>query len=110
MLKARINPAAFLKFSAIGSGVNVETDHEIIDRTSLVELKSGDEAYGLLASETDDELAIKDLTGLVTRYQKSDIAARTQLTTSIMPTGLTESLSAHELVDLVEFLQSLKVQ
>lgn len=74
----------------------------------LVELKSGDEAYGLLASETETELAIKDLNGIVTSYRKADIATHVRLSTSIMPSGLTENLSTQELVDLVDFLQSLK--
>ena len=35
-----------------------------------LQLKSGDDAYGLKASETADEIAIKDINGLVTRYKK----------------------------------------
>ncbi len=73
-----------------------------------VELKSGDEAYGLLASETEDEISIKDLKGIVTKLKKADIAKRKQLTTSIMPAGLVEGLTAQQLVDLVEYLSSLK--
>lgn len=73
-----------------------------------LELKSGDEAYGLLASETEDEIAVKDLKGIITKIKKSEVTARKQLTTSIMPAGLTEGLSPQELVDLVEFLAGLK--
>ncbi|MBA4150770.1 MAG: c-type cytochrome [Verrucomicrobia bacterium] len=72
------------------------------------ELASGDEAYGLLASETEDEIAVKDLQGIVTTFRKSEVAARKQLSTSIMPAGLAEGLSPQELVDLVEFLAGLK--
>ena len=75
-----------------------------------LQLKSGDDAYGLKASETADEIAIKDINGLVTRYQKSEIASREQSKISIMPTGLQLTMSTQELVDLVEYLSSLKKQ
>jgi putative heme-binding domain-containing protein len=73
-----------------------------------IELKSGEEAYGLLASETADELAIKNNTGVVTRYKKSDIKSRQQMKLSIMPAGLQQAISVDELVDLIEYLGSLK--
>ena len=73
-----------------------------------VELKSGEEAYGLIASETADELAIKNNTGVVTRYKKSDLKSRQQMKLSIMPAGLQQAMSVDELVDLIEYLGSLK--
>ena len=73
-----------------------------------IELKSGDEAYGLVVSETDDEIALKDLKGIVAHYKRGDIARRDQLKTSIMPTGLQQTMTAQELVDLVEFLSTLR--
>lgn len=73
-----------------------------------VELKSGDEAYGLKTSETPDEVAVKDVNGIVTRYKRSEILSMRQGRTSIMPTGLQLTMSTQELVDLVEYLVSLK--
>jgi putative heme-binding domain-containing protein len=73
-----------------------------------LELKDGDEAYGLIVSETADELALKAVGGVVTRYKKADIAKRTKQKLSIMPTGLAKTMSTQELVDLVEYLSSLK--
>ncbi len=73
-----------------------------------VELKNGDEAFGLLASETNDEIAIKAQSGIVTRYKKSDVQSRIKLKTSIMPNGLAQLMSQQDLVDLVEYLSSLK--
>jgi len=73
-----------------------------------LQLKSGDEAFGLLASETADEIAIKAVGGIVTRYKKSDVARREQMKLSIMPAGLQQNMSTQELVDLVEYLASLK--
>jgi putative heme-binding domain-containing protein len=73
-----------------------------------LELKSGDDALGLIVSETADELALKAVGGIVTRYKKADIARRTQQKLSIMPAGLEQTISSDELVDLVEYLASLK--
>ncbi|HTD66161.1 MAG TPA: c-type cytochrome [Candidatus Limnocylindria bacterium] len=73
-----------------------------------VQLKSGDEAYGLKASETADEVAIKDTNGIVTRYKRSEIASMQQSKTSIMPSGLQMTVTTQELADLVEYLSSLR--
>lgn len=73
-----------------------------------IELKNGDEAFGLIVSETPEELAVKAQTGIVTRFKKSEIAEKTQQKTSIMPAGLQMAMSTQDLVDLVEFLSSLK--
>jgi len=73
-----------------------------------IELKSGDEAFGLIVSETADELAIKDTRTIITRIKKSEIAKRQQMKTSIMPAGLQQTMSTQDLVDLVEYLFSLK--
>jgi putative heme-binding domain-containing protein len=73
-----------------------------------IELKNGDDAYGLINSETEDEITVKAVGGVTTRYKKSDIAKRTKQKLSIMPAGLQQNLSTQEIVDLVEYLASLK--
>ena len=73
-----------------------------------LELKSGDEAYGLIVSDTTEEIALKAQGGIVTRYKKSDVEKREQQKLSIMPAGLQQTLSTEDLVDLVEYLSSLK--
>ena len=73
-----------------------------------LELKNGDEAYGLIVSETEDDIAIKAQTGIVTKYKKADIARRNQQKLSIMPAGLQQAMSTQDLVDLVEYVSSLK--
>jgi putative heme-binding domain-containing protein len=104
--------------SEIGSKLAKEALYEsIIDPSAgvsfgyeahQIELKSGEEAYGLIVSETADELAIKNNTGVVTRYKKADIKSRQQMKLSIMPAGLVQAMSPDELVDLIEYLGSLK--
>jgi len=71
-------------------------------------LTSGDEAFGLLVSETADEVALKGANGLVTRYKKADIAKREQMKLSMMPAGLQQAMSIQELADLVEYLTTLR--
>ncbi|MSU60830.1 MAG: c-type cytochrome [Pedosphaera sp.] len=76
--------------------------------TWQLELKNGDEGYGLIASETESEVAIKSAGGILTRYKKSDIAKREKLATSTMPSGLQQAMTTQQLVDLVEYLSTLK--
>ena len=73
-----------------------------------LEFKNGDDALGLITSETTDEVALKTVGGLVTRYKKADISRRTKQKLSIMPAGLEQTMSADDLVDLVEYLSSLR--
>ncbi len=73
-----------------------------------LELKNGDDALGLVTSETNEEIALKSVGGIVTRYKKTDILRRTKQKLSIMPAGLEQTMSATDLVDLVEYLASLK--
>ena len=73
----------------------------------MIKLKSGDEAYGIITSQTEDEVVVKNKT-VVTHVKKSDIESRQQMKLSIMPANLQATMSAQDLVDLVEFLSSLK--
>jgi len=73
-----------------------------------LDFKNGDDAFGLIVSETADEISVKAVGGLVTRYKKSDIARRTKQKLSIMPAGLEQTMTTEDLVDLVEYLSSLK--
>jgi len=62
----------------------------------------------LIASETETDLSIKAPGGVVLSYKKADIAGRTKQALSIMPAGLQALMSPDELVDLVEYLTTLK--
>lgn len=73
-----------------------------------IELKDGDEAYGLITSETEEEIVIKDARNVPMRIKKSDLAKRQQSKVSIMPADLQKTMSTQDLVDLVEFLSTLK--
>jgi putative heme-binding domain-containing protein len=73
-----------------------------------VELKNGDEVFGLIVSDAEDEVEVKQQGGQSQRVKKADIATREKQTLSIMPAGLHQSLTAQEFVDLIAYLSSLK--
>ena len=73
-----------------------------------VTLKNGDESLGLLVSNTEDELAVKVPGGLVYKCKKAEVVKLEKQKASMMPEGLIANLTVSELVDLVEYLASLK--
>ncbi len=73
-----------------------------------ITLKSGDDLVGIVKSETEDELILKDAKAIPIHIKKSDISSRRQLKTSLMPADLQKAMSTQDLVDLVEYLSSLK--
>ncbi|MBL9135155.1 MAG: c-type cytochrome [Verrucomicrobiales bacterium] len=73
-----------------------------------VETKDGEEVFGIMASETAEELAIKQQTGVLTRVPVAKVARREKQGLSVMPAGLAQTMTREQLVDLVEYLLSLK--
>lgn len=76
--------------------------------TWSVETKDGEELIGILAGETPQELSLKTQAGVVQRVRVADIAKREKRAVSLMPTGLQEAMSEEDLVNLIEFLTSLR--
>jgi putative heme-binding domain-containing protein len=74
----------------------------------LVILKSGDELFGIIASETETDLSIKAPGGVVSSYKKSEIEKRERQKLSVMPAGLQATMTVQEFVDLIEYLASLR--
>ncbi len=73
-----------------------------------VNLNSGDSLAGLRVSQTDEAVVINLLGSGLRTVPRRDIAELRELDQSVMPAGLQQQLSFDELVDLVEFLASLK--
>lgn len=71
-------------------------------------LRNGDEVYGLIASETADEVVVKQVGGITARLPKGDLASRQPSKLSIMPAGLQAAMTTRDLVDLVEYLATLR--
>jgi len=74
----------------------------------LVIMKDGNAAFGIIESETDDEISVKGPTGAVTKHAKANIKSRVLQPISLMPPGLHLTMKEEELVDLIEYLASLK--
>jgi putative membrane-bound dehydrogenase-like protein len=68
-----------------------------------VEIKNGETAVGIIASETETNLDVKKPGGVVSSYTKSQVKSKEQLKASLMP-NLTMTMKPQELVDLVEYL------
>ena len=71
-------------------------------------LKDGSGGFGIVRSETAEELVLALPGGASSKFDKKQIAKREKLTTSMMPSGLNQALSQDDLVNLVEYLFSLK--
>jgi putative heme-binding domain-containing protein len=74
----------------------------------IVSTKEGDDLDGILASETADQIVLRRAGGIQTAIKKSDIKEKRKMQLSIMPEKLQEQMSTKDLVDLVEYLSSLK--
>lgn len=70
--------------------------------------RDGEELMGLVASETEDELLLRQSGGSLVTVRKTDIESREKQTVSLMPNGLHEHLSLEEFTDLIAYLASLK--
>ena len=71
-------------------------------------LKDGKQLLGYVASETPTEVDIKIIGGTIEKVPSKNIVSRTAYKHSLMPTGLATSMPQQDLVNLVEFLSTLK--
>lgn len=72
---------------------------------TLLELKDGTQFTGILLRSSNVDV-FRDVTGRERTFQKADVVKRTDLKTSLMPTGLVSSLTDGELRDLLAFLMA----
>ncbi|GAB3798640.1 hypothetical protein GCM10028819_20180 [Spirosoma humi] len=73
-----------------------------------VKFKDGSAMTGIVSSKTETDLQMKFPGGVIQNYKMSDVVSMKQLDTSMMPSGIQEAMSTQELVDLVDYLSSLK--
>jgi putative heme-binding domain-containing protein len=76
----------------------------------LLKLESDETSMGMVAAETDTEITIKAIGGAKTTYKKADIVSRTKQTMSLMPAGLNRALLVDDVVNITEYLFSLKAK
>lgn len=71
-------------------------------------LADGTEVTGIVGSETESELVLRLPGGISSRYERSRVTDRTRLDVSLMPDGLEQALTEQELIDVVEYMASLR--
>jgi putative membrane-bound dehydrogenase-like protein len=76
--------------------------------TWQIETVKGKALSGLIVEETKDAVILRDAEGRDYRIAKKEIEARTKNPKSLMPEDLVVHLSEDDLIDLVEYLFSLK--
>ncbi|MFO1066595.1 MAG: c-type cytochrome [Pirellulales bacterium] len=69
---------------------------------------SGQAINGLLVSQNEKQVVLKDAQGIERTIPKDELVQLKKLDKSLMPDNLHEALSTDELVNLVEYLMSLK--
>ena len=80
--------------------------HNFENYAALTE--DGNSINGLLVSKTDAQVVLKDAQGIERTILADDLAQLKKLEKSLMPDNLHEALTTDELVDLVEYLMSLR--
>ena len=93
LLEAILNPGAAIS-------------HEY--KVWVVETEGGDYLTGYLRAESDENIEMMDSTGNDVTIRLDDIVDRYESPISLMPDGLTSGMSAEELVNLIEYLLTLK--
>ena len=76
----------------------------------VVETKGGQAINGILIEETPEYMVLRDVNAKDYKVKKTDLEAKSKAPKSIMPDNLLLFLSEEELVDVVEYLYSLKSQ
>ncbi len=102
--------AKLTKEQLLDSIINPNASLSMGFETTQLALKDGGTGFGIVRSETADELILALPGGTTQKFRKADVTKREKLTTSLMPNGLSQVLSQAELVNLVEYLSSLKAK
>ena len=76
--------------------------------TFEVKTKSGDTYQGIIVSKNETDIVLRIPGGIVKSFKTSALKSYKQLPESLMPEGLADGMSTPELVDLVEYLSTLK--
>jgi putative heme-binding domain-containing protein len=78
--------------------------------TTLVVTDDGLSHSGMLVSQSDAEVKLKDENGIVRAIPVAKIEEMSKSDVSMMPSDIQRLLSAEELVDVVEYMATLKAQ
>jgi putative heme-binding domain-containing protein len=75
---------------------------------TTVETQSGRVWTGLVQSESETALTLKDQTGKLITIPLRDLASRAASKVSLMPAGLADGMTPAEFTDLIAYLESLR--
>ncbi len=68
----------------------------------------GQLVVGLMVSQTDDEIVLNDAEGIQRTLKRAELEELKQMEKSLMPDNIVETLSVDDLVNLVEYLTTLR--
>jgi putative membrane-bound dehydrogenase-like protein len=89
--------------------------NSILDPSAIIEpgfmayhctLKSGEQLYGVIATETSASLTLKMAGNVTKSVLRSDVASLRSAGISLMPDGLEAAMTPQSLADLIAYLQS----
>lgn len=75
--------------------------------TQMITLKNGQSLMGFVTDESGDSVSMRDIASKEHSFKKSDIASRQKLPTSLMPAGLMNAFTIHEMASLLKYLDDL---
>ncbi len=75
--------------------------------TNLILTKDGEVRSGFVTNELTDRVTIRDQKGTEITVMKDEIEERKTSPTSIMPTGVMNEFTTHDLASLIDYLESL---
>ncbi len=76
--------------------------------TYVIALDSGNVVTGIMVSQTDDSITLKSADAIVRTIAKSEIDAMKKQEVSLMPADLQKTMTVQDLVDVVEYLTTLR--
>lgn len=74
----------------------------------ILQTDSGDVATGLLVSQTEEEIVLKDAQGIERKFPREEVEEFKKQEKSIMPENLHHNFDEQGLVDIVEYMLTLK--
>ncbi|MDA1015219.1 MAG: NPCBM/NEW2 domain-containing protein [Planctomycetota bacterium] len=76
--------------------------------TYTVVLNSGLQVSGIITSRTDESVSVKDIESVVRTIKMSDVDEIVKQSVSLMPADIQKNMTEQDLVDVVEYLTTLK--
>jgi len=76
--------------------------------SSAIALNNGNVLQGIITSRTDDSVTLTDAEAIVRTFKTSEIDEIKKQSVSLMPADLSKTMTAEELVNVVEYLATLK--